>query len=78
MDDGVNRWPGGVRHGMSQAEHASWNALRYPGTRQLCSQCGEPTGRCEEDTIWSDDGDPLCADCDEQEAKVVSETSGVT
>jgi hypothetical protein len=58
-----NTWPGGVRHAMSQSEHEAWNASTYPGTLQLCSNCGAPTGQCEEDTIWSKEGEPLCRKC---------------
>jgi hypothetical protein len=58
----VNTWPGGIRHAMSQDAHEQWNAKTYPGTRQLCSHCDEPTGRCNEDTLLTDDG-PLCEDC---------------
>ena len=60
----MNTWPGGRRHAMTQCEHESWNAANYPGTRQLCSECGEPTGNCEEDAIYLDDGTgPLCEEC---------------
>lgn len=51
---------------MSQKEHEQWNATVYPGTLQLCSECEEPTGRCEEDSLYADDdGDigPLCEKC---------------
>ena len=48
----------------SPAEHDAINAREYPGTRQLCSICGEPTGRCEDDTIQGKSG-PLCEDCGE-------------
>lgn len=58
-----NIWPGGYRHAMHQTEHESWNAWNYPGTRQLCSLCDEPTGRCEDDTIWSKDEQPICSEC---------------
>lgn len=58
-----NSWPGGRRHAMSQDEHEKWNARNYPGTRQLCSVCDQPTERCEEDSYWSPDGDALCLDC---------------
>jgi len=58
-----NRYPGGCRHAMYPEEHERWNAVHYPGTRQLCSVCEEPTGRCEDDTIWSEEGEPLCEDC---------------
>lgn len=36
----------------TQYEHAHVNAKEYPGTRQLCHVCDEPTGRCEEDSIY--------------------------
>ena len=58
-----NTWPGGGRHPMHQSEHEQWNARNYPGTRQLCSKCGDATGRCEDDTIWSADDQPLCESC---------------
>ena len=37
---------------MSQCEHNRINSGEYPGTRQLCVVCNEPTGRCEEDSIF--------------------------
>ena len=58
-----NTWPGGIRHAMHQDEHERWNAKNYPGTLQLCSKCGEPTERCEEDAFWNEEGEPLCQDC---------------
>ena len=59
-----NTWPGGRRHAMSPDEHERWNARNYPGTRQLCVDCDAPTGQCEEDAIYGDDGHgPLCRDC---------------
>lgn len=58
----MNTWPDGKRHAMHQDQHEAWNAKHYPGTRQLCSLCNEPTGRCEEDTIWHND-DPICEGC---------------
>lgn len=58
-----NTWPGGVRHAMLPSEHEAWNSHEYPGTLQLCSVCDEPTGRCDEDAIWSGDGEPLCEEC---------------
>ena len=50
---------------MTQNDHEAWNADNYPGTLQLCECCGEETGRCEEDSMYSDDGDigPMCEDC---------------
>lgn len=58
-----NSWPDGRRRAMSQSEHERWNASNYPGTRQLCTQCDEPTERCEEDSIYDGDLGPLCMDC---------------
>lgn len=59
-----NTWPGGRRHVMHQSEHEAWNSNNYPGTRQLCDQCGEPTERCEDDTLWSEDAEEqLCVEC---------------
>jgi len=58
-----NTWPGGYRHAMTQAEHAAWNASHYPGTRQLCCLCEEPTGRCEEDSLHAADLGPMCERC---------------
>ena len=59
----ANTWPGGVRHAMPQHEHEAYNASHYPGTRQLCTKCGEPTGRCEEDAMFDEDGNALCEVC---------------
>ncbi len=52
---------------MNQDEHEAWNARNYPGTRQLCVECDDPTGRCEEDAIFTEDGaGPLCEFCAEK------------
>lgn len=62
----MNTWPGGKRHAMSQSDHVKWNSSHYPGTGQLCLFCGEPTERCEEDSIYADDNGeigPLCLEC---------------
>jgi hypothetical protein len=60
----MNRWPDGYRHAMSQAAHEKWNACNYPGTLQICFFCDEPTGRCEEDSIYIDeDSEPVCEKC---------------
>lgn len=57
----------------TQCEHARINAKEYPGTRQLCVQCDQPTGRCEDDSIYHEPefefGDqigPLCEECAEE------------
>ncbi len=63
---GENTWPGGYRHAMTQSEHEAWNACNYPGTLQLCSERDDPTGRCEEDSIYADDDGEighLCEEC---------------
>lgn len=60
----MNTWPDGRRHAIHQYEHEAWNAQHYPGTRQMCSLCNEPTGRCEDDAIYREDGSgPLCEEC---------------
>ena len=58
-----NTWPGGYRHAMTQSEHEEWNRSNYPGTLQLCYECGEPTGRCEEDEMTDEDDNPYCQEC---------------
>lgn len=63
-EGGMNSWPGGVRKAMTQDQHERWNALNYPGTRQLCSECESETGRCEEDAIYVGDRGPLCDECE--------------
>jgi len=64
----VNAWPDGQRRALTQDQHETWNASHYPGTRQMCVQCDEPTGFCEEDGYRNDDGEPLCEDCAEEQA----------
>ena len=60
----MNTWPQGKRRPMRQLEHDAWNADNYPGTRQLCVLCEEPTGRCEEDALYDElDVGPLCEPC---------------
>lgn len=65
-----NTWPKGYRHAMSQGDHEKWNSGNYPGTLQICTVCDSPTGRCEDDSLFSDedeiDGEtsrPLCEEC---------------
>lgn len=53
-----------MRKPMTQSEHEAYNRIHYPGTRQLCVDCDEPTGRCENDSIYLDNGrGPLCSVC---------------
>lgn len=60
----INAWPNGIKRAMTQCEHERWNASNYPGTKQLCANCNEPTGTCEEDSRSDDNGNgPLCLDC---------------
>ena len=58
----------------SQREHEEFNAVNYPGTRQMCVRCDEPTGKCEKDSLWSDCGNgPFCELCyDKMEANTAS------
>ena len=48
---------------MDSSAHIAWNATHYPGTRQMCCECDEPTERCEEDSIHCGDIGPLCREC---------------
>jgi len=59
----MNTWPNGKRRAMLQSEHESWNSCHYPGTRQLCSRCEQPTGRCEDDSLYNGDEGPVCEQC---------------
>ncbi len=45
--------------------HDAWNSRHYPGTRQLCTICDQPTGRCEDDSILDGRGLPICEECNE-------------
>lgn len=59
-----NSWPDGIRRALSQDQHESWNSYNYPGTRQLCCLCDNITERCEEDSMYTEDGiGPLCFTC---------------
>jgi len=48
---------------LDQSTHERINASHYPGTRQLCCECEEPTGRCEEDSIYINEIGPMCEEC---------------
>jgi hypothetical protein len=74
-----NTWPKGYRHGMYPHEHEAWNAQNYPGTRELCFQCEEPTGRCEEDSIYIEDEGPFCEECYEiKNIQLMNKTNNIT
>ena len=48
----------------TQCQHEAINAREYPGTRQICIECDDSTGRCEDDTLSvGDHQSPLCEDC---------------
>lgn len=47
----------------TQSEHECHNASHYPGTRQLCVICDDPTGRCEDDSLYWEGEGPLCNEC---------------
>ena len=55
-----------MRRFLTQCEHERYNATHYPGTRQLCFICDEPTGLCEEDSVYDNDGNPICEECFEE------------
>lgn len=59
----MNTWPGGLRHAISQSEHELWNRSNYPGTRQLCCLCDEPTGMTESTGYFDDNGIAYCQEC---------------
>lgn len=62
-----NWWEGKA---LDQSTHERINAEHYPGTRQLCDVCDQPTGRCEDDSIYLDSGEgPLCPDCYSEEGE---------
>ena len=70
----MNTWPKGYKHAMSQSDHEAWNSVHYPGTRQLCCECDEPTGRCDEDALYLDDGTgPLCEDCYSAQMEIIDD-----
>lgn len=52
-----------ARRALYQYQHDAINRREYPGTRQLCITCSEPTGRCEDDSLYVLDEGPLCEDC---------------
>lgn len=59
----MNTWPKKYRHELLQIHHEIWNNSNYPGTLQLCENCGQPTEKCEEDELMIDDFGPVCSEC---------------
>ncbi len=67
IDEEAARRAQGIKRALSQSAHAAVNA-RYPGcTLQHCANCGEATGRCEDDAIWNAEGEPICEECHRKE-----------
>jgi len=55
---------GEMAKAISQKAHEKYNATHYPGTRQMCVKCDRPTGFCEDDALYTDEGyGPLCKIC---------------
>lgn len=40
---------------------------------QMCAWCGEPTGRCEEDSLLGEEGEALCEECYDAEQVVLDQ-----
>lgn len=59
----MNTWPNGERRAISQIEHEAHNANHYPGTRQMCVDCDEPTGLTETTSLMVGEYGPLCNEC---------------
>lgn len=66
----MNTWPNNSKRALDQSEHEAWNALNYPGTRQLCILCNGTTERCEEDEIYIGNSGPLCVKCEESTKEI--------
>jgi len=58
---------------LTPQEHEAWNATHYPGTRQMCAICDEPTGRCEDDAIYTINGDTICEDCADEHPELLED-----
>jgi len=72
MDEIYQKWlEAGGHLPLSQSTHAKINSKYYPGTRQLCYECDQPTGRCEDDTLSWEDISPLCEECFDVKEKEV-------
>lgn len=60
-------------------QHRAINSREYPGTRQLCVICDEPTERCEEDAIYTDENEgPLCVPCWEKTPQYILENNKIS
>jgi hypothetical protein len=63
MSNPIEDFDSGKRKAFYPSEHESINAVRYPGTRQICELCGDATGRCNEDAMHDKYGGVVCEDC---------------
>ena len=79
----MNTWPDNIKRALDQSDHIKWNSSNYPGTRQLCCCCDNPTGRCEEDSLYlnaefehQSDMGPLCDECYEERLNNYKEPNG--
>ncbi len=52
-----------MRKSMTQSQHERYNRKHYPGTRQMCAECDEPTGRTVEDGLTNKKGQWVCPEC---------------
>jgi len=63
IDEEIQRRAAGQRRALYPSQHDAINARHFPGTRQLCEECDQPTGRCEDDSLYHEDHGPLCEAC---------------
>ena len=57
---------------LSQSDHERINSLGFPGTRELCCECDEPTGNAGagDGSLFTDDGEgPFCGPCHDEREK---------
>ncbi len=73
IDEEATRRAQGIKRPLFPSQHEAVNA-RYPScTLQYCILCNEATGRCEEDTIWNSNGEPICEECNKTSSKEAKE-----
>lgn len=54
---------------LSQDTHRQINSRHYPGTRQMCVICDQPTGRTTgEDSMYNGDEGPVCEECHREDS----------
>jgi len=68
IDEEMARRNRGQIRPLDQSQHRAINAHYWPGTREICAECGEPTGSGGGDeSRYNEDGEPVCGDCDVSE-----------